>query len=128
VAEHPDALRDRLRGRRIGVQADGDELVSSDAADRIIRAHAVREAVGDRAQHLVADRVAVRVVDGLELVDVEEHHRQGQHVVVRRGDRGGEVLLHGLTVGKPGEGVGQSEVLQPALEAHAHERLGGLTP
>ena len=48
------------------------ELVAAQAGHGVLRAHASRSALGDRDQQPVADVVAERVVDGLEVVDVDE--------------------------------------------------------
>ena len=69
-----DALGDRLGGALcvVGVVQAHGELVAAEAGDLVLRAHARAQAIGDRDEQLVADRVAERVVDGLEVVDVDE--------------------------------------------------------
>ena len=54
------------------------ELVAAEARDGVGRAHARAQALGDRDQQLVADRVAERVVDGLEVVEVDEQDGDGR--------------------------------------------------
>ena len=51
------------------------ELVAAEAGDRVARAQRLLEPRGDRREQLVAGRVAEAVVDELELVEVEEEHR-----------------------------------------------------
>ena len=53
-----------------------DELVAAEAADRVGLAQHVGDPRRDVAQQLVADRVAERVVDALEAVEVDEHRRR----------------------------------------------------
>ena len=55
---------------------DQHELLAAVAADQVGRAQVGGERLGDAAQDDVAGRVAVRVVDGLEVVDVDEGDRQ----------------------------------------------------
>jgi hypothetical protein len=51
---------------------DADELVASVANDHVVRAELLPEAVGDVDQQSVTSGVAARVVDDLEVVDVDE--------------------------------------------------------
>ena len=50
------------------------ELVAAEARDDVGVAHGAAQPVGDRAQQLVAAGMAERVVDLLELVEVDEVH------------------------------------------------------
>ena len=69
-----DAL-DEPRGLvGVGLRREHAELVAALADDRVLVAHGRAQRVGDLAQQLVADRVAERVVDGLEAVEVEHEH------------------------------------------------------
>ena len=89
-----DAVR-RARGLLLGGDAvqQHDELVAALAAHvaldrlaaragRILDAQHARESLRDHAQQVVADRVPERVVDALELVEIEEHDRE--RLAVRR--------------------------------------------
>ena len=58
---------------------------------------------GDAAQQLVADRVAERVVDALEVVEVDEHH--GDLVRAARLERLAHALGEQGAVGEPGQRV-----------------------
>ena len=51
------------------------ELVAAQTRDRVARPEAFAQPVGDRGQQRVAGRVAEPVVDRLEVVEVDEHHR-----------------------------------------------------
>ena len=55
---------------------DDGELVAAQARDRVGLARAAAQALADQFQQLVADRMAERVVDALELVEIEAEHRQ----------------------------------------------------
>jgi hypothetical protein len=69
---------------RLEVLAHHDELVATVAADRVLRAQAGREADGDLGEQLVADLVAVHVVDVLEPVEVAEQHGDEDRRLVSR--------------------------------------------
>ena len=80
--------RAQLLGQRgafldAGLGQDEHELLAAVAADEVGCAQAGRDRLGDAAQDDVADGVAVRVVDGLEVVDVDERDRQ-RALVARR--------------------------------------------
>ena len=70
--------RDDALGQRAGLLgvAQGvlqhHELVAAEAGDDVGAAHGRAQPVGDRAQQLVAAGMAQRVVDLLELVEVDE--------------------------------------------------------
>ena len=64
------------RGLRAGRAGQQDaELVAAEASDEVLAADRALDRVGDAAQHAVACRVAVDVVDALEPVEVEEPDR-----------------------------------------------------
>ena len=70
------ALGDQLgTGRQRELLGDHDELVAAEAPQRIDVAHHALEPRGDSPQQLIADAVAERVVDALEVVDVDEQRR-----------------------------------------------------
>ena len=71
-------LGDRGRVGRLRHFGEQDqELVAAVAADRVGFAHRRRQALRGQLEHLVADRVAERVVDLLEVVEVQEQQRDG---------------------------------------------------
>ncbi len=53
------------------------ELVAPQPGDGVVTPGAGLQPFGHLHQQLVADAVAQTVVDGLEVVEVEEHHRRG---------------------------------------------------
>ncbi len=71
-----DPLRvvQRLRRGRAG-QGD-DELLPAEPRDEVERARGVPEHFTEALEHGVADQVTVGVVDVLEVVEVEHHHRE----------------------------------------------------
>lgn len=60
----------------VHVFEDDGELVAANAGDGVAGAQGVGEAARDQAQQVVADIVPERVVDGLEVVEVDEHHHR----------------------------------------------------
>jgi hypothetical protein len=63
----------------IGIREKQGELVPSYARDQIESSAAVAQYGSDTGQHMVADNVSVRVVDGLELIDV--NHQEAERVL-----------------------------------------------
>ena len=61
---------------RLDVLLEHDEFVAAEASDEILRPQHFAQAVGDRAQQLVAAGMAERVVDLLELVEIDEQQRR----------------------------------------------------
>ena len=55
---------------------DDRELVAAEARHRVVVADAVAQPLRHLQQQLVAGGVAERVVDGLEVIEIDEHHRQ----------------------------------------------------
>ena len=75
--------------------------------------------LGDRDQQLVADRVAERVVDGLEVVEVDEQHRDASAGAWRAPPRPGRGTA---AVGQAGQRVVVGLVLELAPAARAAAR------
>jgi hypothetical protein len=55
------------------VDDDDDELVAAEPGDRIALAHASSKATSNLLQQQIAGVVPLRVVEGLEIIEVEEH-------------------------------------------------------
>ena len=71
--------------RRVDVLAEDRELVAAEARDRVAGAQLAVQARADRAQQLVAGVVAERVVDDLQVVEVQEQQRDPAAVARARG-------------------------------------------
>jgi hypothetical protein len=72
-----DAPRQPLRVGRAGdIGLDDGEFVAADAGDRVGVPHAAAQSSGHRPQQLVADRMSERIVDVLELIEIEAQHRE----------------------------------------------------
>jgi hypothetical protein len=77
LAQMIDDARARMpRPRRLDVLLEHHEFVAAEARHEILRPQHVAQPVGDRAQQLVAAGMAERVVDLLELVEVDEQQRR----------------------------------------------------
>jgi hypothetical protein len=114
------ASRDARRHRRhvVGVRdarQQHRELVAAEARDQVAAARALEQHRGHAHQQRVAGGVALRVVDLLEVVEVDEDHR---HVLARRIAR--QRLLDAIAeeraVGQSGQGVVEGTVRQLRLE------------
>ena len=117
-----DALRDRRAQRSVSPSRSSTrELVAAEARDQVAVAHRVlRQALGDARQQQVAEAVAEHVVDVLEAVEVEHHHRTPR---LSRRRRRLDRLAHGVAelraVRQAGQAVpvGELEDLLPACSA-----------
>ena len=113
-----DALGDDRRLARVAdVVEQQRELVAAQPRDRVVRAQRRFEPARDGLQQLVAGRVAERVVDDLEAVEVEEQHRGAALGVVALGaaDRLVEAVDEQHAVREAGQRVVERVVLQAAL-------------
>jgi hypothetical protein len=119
---------DRLRGRAAVVRQilqQQHELVAAVPREQAHGANTVLQPARDRAQQLVAGRVAERVVDRLEVVQVEVEQRDRRAGAAGAGDRVLEALFEQRTVGEPGQAVVVGEVRQLLLAAVARGHVGG---
>ena len=72
-----DALRERGGvGGLLHLRHDDGELVSAHASDDVELTRAAAQALADELEQLVADMMAERVIDALEMIEVEAKHRQ----------------------------------------------------
>ena len=71
-----DPIGDHARAGRFGAGQQDDELVAAVAPDQVVVAQLAAQRDGDLAQLLVAGLVAAVVVDGLEVVEVDQHAGQ----------------------------------------------------
>ena len=70
-----------------------------------VAAQVLGQRLGHAAQHDVTDAVAVRVVDGLEVIDVHEGDRQRALVARRAHDLGEQLGQERLAIRHPGQPV-----------------------
>src|SRR6266481_5541757 len=91
-----DEIR-RLVARQVG--GDDHELVAAEAGQSVGKPDCAAKIVGDVSQQLVADVVAVGVIDELEAIEID--HEEGGAGVVDLGllNGGGEAILKKALVG-----------------------------
>ena len=95
----------------VGLGQDEHEFLAAIPADEVARAQVLDDRLGDAAQDDVAGGVAVRVVDGLEVVDVDEGDAQRPLVArcaLDLGEQGGE---EGLAIDDAGQAVDRRPVV-----------------
>jgi hypothetical protein len=113
-----DARGDVLRTRDVvEVLADDDELVAGEARERVARSQDVAQAIRDRHEEEVARAVPERVVDRLEVVEVEEQHAGDAPGAAPRGDRLLETVVEQHPVRQPRQRVVQEAMAQLILGA-----------
>ena len=78
-----------------------------------------RQSLGGRAQQLVANRVAEAVIDRLEVVEIDEDHRELAVVAPAARERQRQAILEQRPVGEAGELVVERLVAELVLERHA---------
>ena len=94
---------------------DDRELLAADPADGVGRAHGREEDRRDLREHVVARRVAVDVVDALEVVEVEHHERDRRLFGRREEEHLAQPLVERAVVPEARQRVG----LRLALERRA---------
>ena len=89
VGEHAAHPVGHPHRARLGLLAGDEdaELVAAEARDEVAGTDAVLEPLADEREQPVADGVTLRVVDGLEAVEVEEEHGDAVDVGVGRAPR-----------------------------------------
>ncbi len=122
----------------VGLGQDQHEFLAAIAADHVARPQVGPDGLGDAAQDDVARGVAVGVVDGLEVVDVDEGDRQRALVASGALDLGEEGAQQGAPIDDAGQAVDRRPVVglrqgggdavdgppEPPLEAVAPSRHG----
>ena len=117
---------DLRAGERRAGQDDGELLAAVARHDVDLAPQLPLQDVGDLAQHLVTGEVAVRVVEALEVVEVEHEERQWRTVPLRLRHLLLEPLVEVAVVVEPGETVGDRLQLEGLVQASVLERHGGL--
>ena len=135
--ERPQLLGEDRALLDVGLGEDEHEFLAAVAADHVGRPQVLGDRLGHAAQDDVADGVAVGVVDGLEVVDVDEGDRQRPAVARRALDLGEEARQQRLPVGDAGEPVdggpvvgvdqGRRDVVDRAREARSRPVPRGAT-
>ena len=114
-----DAPAEPERDALVDVLADDEELVAAEPRDGVGRAHGGGEPARERDEHRVAGRVAVEVVDALEVVDVDVEHGGVRARALGVRERVLEPVAAERAVGQPRQRVVQRLVAHALLGAHA---------
>ena len=101
---------------RLGLRKQHGELVATDAPKRVGATKPGAQAACDLDQKLIADVMSSGVVDGLEVVEVEQEHRRAVPVALGVGDRALELVAKAPAVGQAGHLVVVGEKHEPFLE------------
>ncbi len=104
------------------------ELVAPEPGDRVHRAQHRLQAVGEPRQQAVAGGVPERVVDLLEVVDVEEQHGDRGVVAPRTVQSDAEAVEEQRPVGQPGQRVVERAVRELRLQALSLDRVHHRAP
>ena len=99
--------------RSLRLRRDGD----------VVRAQPARQPLRDDAKQVVSDRVAQRIVDALELIEVEKHDREHGTVAVGGFERLCELFVEARAVRELGDHVEVSEPMNLLNRAGA---IGGI--
>src|SRR4029079_10800430 len=106
--ERPDRRANALahldRDRAGRVPQQHGELLAAVTGRDVVLADGADDRAGDRPQDLVADLVAVAVVEALELVDVDHQDANGVLGPATPGEQGAE-LVEIAPIREPGQGV-----------------------
>ena len=134
--QQPLPGRDRLGdgvgeplGQRLGgldvhqVLAEDHELIAAIAGDRVAVADLTAQACRDADEQLVADLVAVDVVDLLEAVEVDEQDTDRGALAAKSRERRGQAVHQQVTIGQAGQRVVHRPVLELATGAELASRV-----
>ena len=114
-AQNPSGDVGGLRRVRDPVEQDG-EFVATEPGNRVRRAHSALEALRHLPQDRVAGRVAEAVVDGLEIVEVDEHDADRPASADRAHDGLLDAVCEQRSVGEAGDRVVEGLVCELILE------------
>ena len=122
VTRLPQPLGDADRVRGQAVLEQHAELVATQARQRVALAQPLAEHEADLPHQLVAGGMARRVVDELELIEIEIEHRVMPAVLARAREREVQPTLELAPVDEPGQRVVARLIGEPrrvvALVAH----------
>src|SRR4051794_11979735 len=107
-----DPIGDGRAAFEIGLRHHGDQLLAAVARGKIVVADTFTQRFGHEAQHLIADAMAVIVVELLEVIDVDQENAERLVPLHRRDLDLPEELLERAAVRQPGERVGERPLLR----------------
>ena len=91
------------------------ELVASEPRDRVARRQRIPQSSADTAQERIARDMTEAVVHGLEVVEVEEQHRDSSRALLAEDERMLDAVREERPVREPGERVVERLVAQLLL-------------
>jgi hypothetical protein len=96
-------LRRLVTSLRIG--DDHRELVSADPSKQIALAGRRGEPIRDPSQHSIPGAISQCIIDGLELIEIDDQYGQPHARTLCRRDGSGEMVLEGMAVRQTREKV-----------------------
>ena len=83
----------------VGIDQQDDEFVAAQSGNGVFGTHAFKQAHGGLLEQLVAGFVTERVVDHLEVVEVDEHHTDTLARALGMGQRQVQTIIEERAVG-----------------------------
>ncbi len=99
----------------VGRFEQDDELVAAESGHRILGTDAVEQPRGRLLEQLVAGDMAERVIDHLEVVEIDEHHAETFARALGARQRQVQAVVEQRPVGQPGQFVVRRQVLDALL-------------
>ena len=101
-----EIVRENSGIRRIAdVRHQQGEFVAAKSGQRVGRSHIRLQPFGDRLEQPVSDRMSQRIVDILEMIEIEIKHREAALAAARAFDRPGDLGDEDAAIGQSGEDV-----------------------
>ena len=82
-----------------------NKLVAAEASDSVGVTYAPHEAFGGDAEQLIADGMALRVIDGLEAVEIDKQHRQHLTLAASLSQLLLQAVIEQQAIGRAGERI-----------------------
>jgi hypothetical protein len=89
----------------IATGQNGEKFFAAVASDTVIGAASAGETKGELADDLIADGVAVGIVDGFEVIDIEDHDTDGRVLALGAGKLAAEHIVDGGAIQDAGESI-----------------------
>ena len=120
------ALGHLIGAELVGVGQQQRELLAADARHDVLLTGRRQQPLGHLDQDAVAHLVAVEIVDGGEVVEVQQHQAEGPSVALGTARLRHQALLEDPVVGEPGEhvdrrGLGHPGPLAGVRDAEPHQ-------
>ena len=104
-------LRRPLRPAGIRLRHQDNKFFSSHAKKPVIAPDRLPHHLRGFNQHFIADGMAPRVIDALEMIKVKQHHRQRLFISFRMPDQRRQRLLQRLAIANPGQAIPLGQLL-----------------